>query len=114
MRTSGDEDTPMNDQPIKAAELVRKARGGLSRYRTIPDTLTELSGRLEDVQTTGDDDAWIVVRPVDGLDDHDMATATIRSRHRRSTSCSSESAGTARSDSSASPIRARTGSPACG
>ena len=68
----------MNDQPIKAAELVRKARTGLSRYTTMPDTRTELTGQLEDVQTTGENDAWIVVRPVDGLPHHDMATATIR------------------------------------
>ncbi len=68
----------MNDQPIKAAELVRKAHTGLSRYTTMPDTLAELSGRLEDVQTTGENDAWIVVRPVDGLDNHEMATATVR------------------------------------
>ena len=68
----------MNDQPIKAAELVRKSRAGLSRYTTMPDTLTDLSGRLEDVETTGENDAWIVVRPVDGLPHHDMATATIR------------------------------------
>ena len=68
----------MNDGPIKAAELVRKARGGLSRYRKAPDTLTELSGTLEDVQTMGENDAWIVVRPVDGLRTHEMATATIR------------------------------------
>ena len=68
----------MNDEPIKAAELVRKARSGLSRYRTAPDTLTELSGTLEDVQTTGEDDAWIAVRPVDGLDRNDFAAAIIR------------------------------------
>ena len=68
----------MNDEPIKAGELVRKGRGGLSRYRKTPDTLTELSGTLEDVQTTGEDDAWIVVRPVDGLGSNDLATATIR------------------------------------
>ena len=68
----------MNDEPVKAAELVRKTHGGLSRYRTIPDTLTELSGTLEDVQTIENDDAWIVVRPVDGLNKGDFATATIR------------------------------------
>ena len=68
----------MNDEPIKAAELVRKSRGGLSRYRKTPDTLTELSGTLEDVQTTGEDDAWIVIRPVDGLGMNDFAAATIR------------------------------------
>ena len=68
----------MNDEPINAAELVRKARTGLSRYRKTPDTLTELSGLLEDVQTMGENDAWIVVRPVDGLRTHEMATATIR------------------------------------
>ena len=68
----------MNDKPIKAADLMRKTHGRLSRYRTIPDTLTELSGTLEDVQTTGNDDAWIVVRPVDGRNKGDFATATIR------------------------------------
>ena len=68
----------MDDKPIKAANLVGKAHDGLSRYRNTPDTLTELSGQLEDVQTTGEDDAWIVVRPVDGLPKHCMATATIR------------------------------------
>ena len=71
----------MNAEPIKAAELVRKARTartGLSRYTTMPDTLSELSGLLEDVQTMGGNDAWIVVRPVDGLRMHEMATATIR------------------------------------
>lgn len=68
----------MNDEPIKAAELIRKTHDGLSRYRKTPDTLTELSGQLEDVETTGDNDAWIVVRPVDGLPHTDMATATIR------------------------------------
>ena len=47
----------MNDEPIKAADLVTKAQSGLSRYRHAPDTLTELSGQLEDVQTTGEDDA---------------------------------------------------------
>ena len=67
----------MTDEPIKAAELVRKTRTGLSRYKVTPDTLTELSGFLEDVETTGEDDAWIVVRPVDGLNEHEMATATI-------------------------------------
>ena len=68
----------MNKQPINAAELVLKGRTGLSRYKTIPGTLTKLSGWLEDVETTGDDDAWIVIRPVDGLPGHNMATATIR------------------------------------
>ena len=68
----------MSEKPIKAAELVRKARTGLSRYTTMPDTLSELSGLLEDVQTMGENDAWIVVRPVDGLRTHKMATATIR------------------------------------
>ncbi|MCY4122791.1 MAG: hypothetical protein OXG72_17930, partial [Acidobacteria bacterium] len=68
----------MNDEPIKATDLVAKTQGGLSRYRNAPDTLTELSGRLEDVETTGENDAWIVVRPVDGLPEHNMATATIR------------------------------------
>ena len=68
----------MDGEPIKAAELVRKARSGLSRYRTAPDTLTELSGTLEDVQTTGEDDAWIVVRPVDALGRNDFAAETIR------------------------------------
>ena len=68
----------MDDQPIKAAELVAKTHGGLSRYRKAPDTLTELSGQLEDVETTGEDDAWIVVRPVDDLPKHHMATATVR------------------------------------
>lgn len=68
----------MSEEPIKAAELVRKARTGLSRCRTMPDTLSELSGLLEDVQTTGENDAWIVVRPVDGIPSHEMATATIR------------------------------------
>ena len=68
----------MDDEPIKAADLVRKAHGGLSRYRKTPDTLTELSGMLEDVQTTGEEDAWIVVRPVDGLGRNDFAAATIR------------------------------------
>ena len=66
----------MSEEPIKAAELVRKARTGLSRYRTMPDTLSELSGLLADVQTMGESDAWIVVRPVDGLRTHEMATAT--------------------------------------
>jgi len=68
----------MNDEPIKAAELVRNTRRGLSRYSNAENTLTDLSGVLEDVETTGDDDAWIVVRPVDGLPKHHMATATIR------------------------------------
>ena len=68
----------MNDEAIKAAELVSKTQAGLSRYRNAPDTLTELSGQLEDVETTGENDAWIVVRPVDGLPEHHMATATVR------------------------------------
>ncbi len=68
----------MNQQPINAAELVLKGHTGLSRYKTIPGALAELSDRLEDVETTGDDDAWIVIRPVDGLPGHNMATATIR------------------------------------
>ena len=68
----------MNDEPIKAADLIAKAQGNLSRYRHAPDTLTQLSGQLEDVETTGENDAWIVVRPVDGLPRHHMATATIR------------------------------------
>ena len=68
----------MDDKAIKAADLVGKAHGGLSRYQNAPDTVTELSGELEDVQTMGEDDAWIVVRPVNGLPTHEMATATIR------------------------------------
>ena len=68
----------MDDEPTKAAELVNRAHEDLSRYRNRPDTLTELSGHLEDVETTDTDDAWIVVRPVDGLRAHQMATATVR------------------------------------
>lgn len=68
----------MHDEPVKAADLVAKTHGGLSRYRNAPDTLTELSGELEEVETTGENDAWIVVRPVDGLPKHHMATATVR------------------------------------
>ena len=68
----------MDDEPTKAAELVNKTQGGLSRYENTGDTLTDLSGQLEDVETTGEDDAWIVVRPVDGLPKHLMATATVR------------------------------------
>ncbi len=44
----------MNKQPISAAELVLKGRTGLSGYKTI------------------------VIRPVDRLPGHNMATATIR------------------------------------
>ena len=68
----------MREEPVKAAELVHRTGDGLSRYRTTPDTLTELSGWLEDVRTTGEDDAWIVVRPVDGLSPGHLAAATIR------------------------------------
>ena len=67
----------MDDNPIPAAELAAKAHQGLSRYRHGPDTLTEIAGALEDVETTPDGDAWIVVRPVDGLNPHEFASATI-------------------------------------
>ena len=69
----------MHEEPVKAADLMHQTGEELSRYQTTPDTLTELSGWLEDVQTTGDDDAWIVVRPVDSLSPGDFAAATIRS-----------------------------------
>jgi len=68
----------MNDRPkpIHPAVLLRRARGRLSRYRQMPDALTAVNGRLDDVRTVNDG-AWIVVRPVDGLEDHEMATATV-------------------------------------
>jgi hypothetical protein len=68
----------MTNKPIKAAELVQRTRNRLSRYGEAPPTLTELRGVLEDVETTGENDALIIVRPVDGLGEHEMATATIR------------------------------------
>ncbi len=67
----------MNEKPITAAELLRRTRGGLSRYARATNALTELSDQLEDMETAGKNDAWIVVRPVDGLNPHKMATATI-------------------------------------
>ena len=66
-----------HDAPVQAAKLARKARGGLSRYRRVPDTLTEIAGTLEDVQTTPENGAWIVVRPVDGLKVGQFASAMV-------------------------------------
>ena len=67
----------MEDKPIPAAELARKAREGLSRYRHQPNTLVEIEGTLDDVETTPDGGAWIVIRPVKGLGGHNFASATI-------------------------------------
>lgn len=67
----------MNEEPIKAAELVRNAPRKLARYSPANATLTRLSGYIEDVRTIESNDAWIVVRPVDGLPEHVMGTATI-------------------------------------
>lgn len=67
-----------HDAPVQAAELARKARGGLSRYTKTPDTLTEIAGTLEDVQTMPEGGAWIVVRPVDGVKTSEFASATVR------------------------------------
>ena len=45
----------MNGEPIKAAELVRKARSGLSRYRLVGMAWTSSDGiaklRMTDVRT---------------------------------------------------------------
>ena len=70
---------PTREQPIKASELVRNAPRTLTRYAGTRETLTELSGLIDDVRTIDRNDAWIVVRPVDGLPDYIMATATIAS-----------------------------------
>ncbi|MYD84705.1 MAG: hypothetical protein F4137_02470 [Acidobacteria bacterium] len=67
----------MTEKPISAAELVRKTRRQLARYANPTGTLAELSGLLDDVRTIDGNDAWIVVRPVDGLDDYVLATGTI-------------------------------------
>ena len=67
----------MTEKPISAAELVRKTRGQLARYANPTGALAELSGLLDDVRTINGKDAWVVVRPVDGLDDYVMASATI-------------------------------------
>ena len=49
----------MINEPMTPAELVQRNRGALSRYRKTAEALTTISGKLEDVQTTGDNDAWI-------------------------------------------------------
>ena len=67
----------MEETPIPAADLARKAREGLSRYRHQPNALVQMDGTLDDVETTPDGEAWIVVRPVDGMNPHDFASATV-------------------------------------
>ena len=56
------------------ADAQRATRSDAVRHE---GTLIELTGLIEDVRTIDRNDAWLVVRPVDGLADHIMATATI-------------------------------------
>lgn len=67
----------MREKAISAAELVRKTQRQLGRYAEPIPTLAELNGLLEDVGTIDSNNAWVIVRPIDGLADHVMATATI-------------------------------------
>ena len=61
---------------VTAAELVAGQKPGLTRYRNAGDVLTEAGGTLEDVYTFGER-VWIVMRPVDGIKEHQFVGAAI-------------------------------------
>ncbi len=79
IRMQSSDKTSSREEPITAKELLRTADDRLSRYRNMPDTLTTVTGHLEDARTVwGNEAALVILRPVDGLNHHHMVTATIR------------------------------------
>ena len=63
--------------PIDAAQVAGSGERALTRYSTAAEVLTRITGRLEEVSTIGQNDAWINVREILGMQRDHMATAVI-------------------------------------
>ena len=63
--------------PVDAAQVARSGERALTRYSTAAEVLTRITGRLEEVSTIGENDAWINVREILGMQRDHMATAVI-------------------------------------
>ena len=66
---------------ISAAAFLGGRRSELARYQETREDLVRVVGRLRQVSnlTADPDTAWITVDRIEGLEDHDLLTATIKS-----------------------------------
>ena len=66
---------------ISAAEFLQGQRTQLARYQEAREDLVRVAGRLRNVSSLqgAPDTAWIAVDGIEGLEDHELLTATITS-----------------------------------
>lgn len=66
---------------ISAADFLEGQKGELARYQEAREDLVRVAGRLREVSNldTAPDTAWITVDSIEGLEDHELLTATLKS-----------------------------------
>ena len=79
--TTDDTAAPGSDErgAISAAEFLGGQRSELARYQEVREDLVRVTGRLREVSNLDADTVWIAVDSIEGLEDHELLTATIKS-----------------------------------
>ena len=64
---------------MSAAEFLRGQRSELARYQEAREDLVRVTGRLREVSNLDADTVWIAVDSIEGLEDDELLTATLKS-----------------------------------
>ena len=80
MTTDGTAAPERNERgAISAAGFLGGQRSELARYQEAREDLVRVAGRLREVSNLDADTVWITVDSIEGLEDHKLLTATIKS-----------------------------------
>ncbi len=80
MTTDGTATPERNERgAISAAEFLGGQRSELARYQEAREDLVRVAGRLRDVSNLDADTVWITVDSIEGLQDHELLTAILKS-----------------------------------
>ena len=80
MTTDGPAAPERNERgAISAAEFLGGQRSELARYQEAREDLVRVAGRLREVSNLDADTVWITVDSIEGFEDHELLTATIKS-----------------------------------